>query len=76
MNSIRNAVKKILLPFLENVRVNILPRKSYGEILLQEARFIGELIGNLKSDGPIVEIGTHFGFSAQLFPLYKETDRP
>jgi len=34
-----------------------------GQIKIKEARFLGNLVSNLKSDGPIIEIGTLFGWS-------------
>jgi len=44
-------------------------------IYLTEAKFLGELVRELDSDGPIVEIGTYFAFSTRVIILHKEQDR-
>jgi hypothetical protein len=75
MRLIRSALRKALSPLLERSQSYALTKKSYGEISLQEARFLGELIRCLKAGGPIIEIGTHFGFSTQVICLYKGIDR-
>lgn len=46
-----------------------------GQIKLKEARFLGNLVSNLKSDGPIIEIGTLFGWSTRVICLFKEPNR-
>lgn len=49
--------------------------KTGGEITLTEARFLGELAAELPFDGPIIEIGTHFGFSTYVLSLFKAQAR-
>ena len=43
-----------------------------GQINLEESKFLGQLITNLKTEGPIVEIGTLFGWSTRIICLFKE----
>ena len=40
-----------------------------GEISLEEARFLSELVKSVQSNGPIVEIGTLFGKSTFVLLL-------
>lgn len=47
-------------------------RLPVGQISLAEARFLGTMIAALQSRGPIVEIGTLFGWSTRVMVLYKE----
>lgn len=49
--------------------------KTSGEITLTEARFLGELVAELSCDGPIIEIGTHLGFSTYILSLFKAQAR-
>ena len=49
--------------------------KTGGEITLSEARFLGDLAAELSFDGPIIEIGTHFGFSTYVLSLFKAQAR-
>jgi hypothetical protein len=46
-----------------------------GEISLTEARFLGDLVRNLETDGPVIEVGTLFGWSTRVMALYKGKDR-
>jgi len=46
-----------------------------GQISLSEARFLGELVRGLTGEGPIVEIGTLFGWSTRVMVLHKSPDR-
>ena len=46
-----------------------------GQVTLTEARFLGELVRSLHGDGPIIEIGTLFGWSTRVLVLQKETER-
>jgi predicted O-methyltransferase YrrM len=46
-----------------------------GQIHLDEARFLGDLVAGLSSEGPIVEIGTLFGFSTRVMVLRKSPGR-
>jgi predicted O-methyltransferase YrrM len=46
-----------------------------GQIRLDESRFLGELVSSLRGPGPIVEVGTLFGWSTRVMTLFKERDR-
>ncbi len=46
-----------------------------GQITLAEARFLAELMRGLASPGPIVEIGTLFGWSTSVIVLAKDPER-
>ena len=46
-----------------------------GQIRLDESRFLGELVSSLTEPGPIVEIGTLFGWSTRVMALFKDRDR-
>ena len=46
-----------------------------GQISLEESRFLGELASGLSGEGPIVEVGTLFGFSTRVLTLAKSQDR-
>jgi hypothetical protein len=46
-----------------------------GQISLGEARALGGLVAGLKQPGPIVEIGTLFGWSTRVMVLFKEPER-
>lgn len=48
---------------------------SGGQISLAESRFLGELVSNLSSPGPIVEIGTLFAWSTRIISLFKSASR-
>lgn len=45
---------------------------NMGQISLEEARLLGELVQESDSSRPIIEIGTLFGFSATVIALFKE----
>jgi predicted O-methyltransferase YrrM len=46
-----------------------------GQISLTEGRFLGSLVSALPGPGPIVEIGTLFGWSTRIMTLFKEPGR-
>lgn len=46
-----------------------------GQISLGEARALGSLVSGLGEPGPIVEIGTLFGWSTRVMVLFKEPER-
>jgi hypothetical protein len=46
-----------------------------GEINLAEARFLSALIRDLKDTGPIIEVGTLFGWSTRIMTCQKSEDR-
>src|SRR5688572_5138150 len=46
-----------------------------GQVSLTEARFLGELVRSLRATGPIVEIGTLFGWTARIITLNKDPGR-
>jgi predicted O-methyltransferase YrrM len=56
-------VRKLLRSYTRQCYYEAITNRSEGEISIGEARFLGSLISNLKTSGPIVEIGTHLGFS-------------
>jgi predicted O-methyltransferase YrrM len=46
-----------------------------GQITLDESRFLAELVAGLQRTGPIIEIGTLFGFSTRVMALVKSPER-
>lgn len=46
-----------------------------GQISLGEARALGGLVAGLTEPGPIVEVGTLFGWSTRVMVLFKEPER-
>jgi len=46
-----------------------------SQINLKESRFLGRLVSSLEYEGPIIEIGTLFGWSTRIICQLKETDR-
>ncbi len=46
-----------------------------GQITLKEARFLGQLVSNLETKGPIIEIGTLFGWSTRIICLFMDNGR-
>jgi predicted O-methyltransferase YrrM len=48
---------------------------TQGQISLAEARFLGGLVAGLAGPGPVVEIGTLFGFSTRVMVCAKAADR-
>lgn len=46
-----------------------------GQISLTESRFLGSLVGALSGPGPVIEIGTLFGWSTRVIALFKDRDR-
>lgn len=52
------------------------PILCQGHISVREAQVLSGLIRGLDSAGPIVEIGTLFGFSTMIMAIAKEAERP
>ena len=69
-------VRKLLRSYTRQCYYEAITNRSEGEISIGEARFLGSLISNLKTSGPIVEIGTHLGFSTLAMCLFKQDARP
>jgi predicted O-methyltransferase YrrM len=46
-----------------------------GQVTLTEARFLGDLVRSLSGTGPIIEIGTLFGWSTRVMALCKDPGR-
>lgn len=46
-----------------------------GQVSLEEARFLGATVNALKGPGPIIEVGTLFGWSTRVMCLFKEPAR-
>ena len=69
-------VRKLLRSYTRQCYYEAITNRSEGEISIGEARFLGNLISNLKTSGPIVEIGTHLGFSTLAMCLFKDDARP
>ena len=46
-----------------------------GQINLVEAKFLGQLVANLQTNGPIIEIGTLFGWSTRVICLFMDSER-
>lgn len=57
------------------VEQRLWPGMTDGRMGLEEARFLGDLVSNLTAPGPIVEIGTLFGWSTTIMALRKAPDR-
>ncbi len=49
--------------------------RAEGQIGISEARFLAELVRGLEDAGPIVEIGTLFGWSTRVIALAKDAGR-
>lgn len=49
--------------FIESL---LLPFATEGQVSIQEARFLGEIVRSLVSENDIVEIGTLFGRSTRI----------
>jgi hypothetical protein len=47
-----------------------------GQISLDEGRLLGDLVRNLQTPGPIIEVGTLFGHSARIIAMNKSPERP
>ncbi len=63
---------RLRLDFIER-RVG--PALATGQIAFGEARFLGDLVAGLTAPGPIVEVGTLFGWSTTIMALRKAPDR-
>jgi len=63
---------RLRLDFIEQ-RVG--PAFATGQIAFDEARFLGDLVAGLTAPGPIVEVGTLFGWSTTIMALRKAPDR-
>jgi predicted O-methyltransferase YrrM len=72
----KSIISGVFDPIIQKIIIQTLANKPGGEISLEESRFIGELVRSIRTEGPIVEIGTHFGRSAQVFCLFKDPMRP
>ena len=46
-----------------------------GQISIGEARALGKLVAEITEPGPIVEVGTLFGWSTRVMVLFKQPDR-
>jgi len=49
---------------------------DFGEITIEEARFLGDLVRGASPDGPIIEIGTLFGWSTKVLAMAKSVGQP
>jgi len=58
-------------PAERQITLGQLASLSFGEITLEEARFLGELVRRAPSDGPMIEVGTLFGWSTRIIALAK-----
>jgi predicted O-methyltransferase YrrM len=47
-----------------------------GQISIAEGSFLGYLVRSLQSHGPIIEIGTLFGYSTRIIAMNKSPERP
>jgi predicted O-methyltransferase YrrM len=47
-----------------------------AEVSIEEARFLGELIGRTDPADPIIEIGTLFGHSTSVMTMFKAPEQP
>lgn len=52
------------------------PILCQGHISVREAQVLSGLIRSLRTPGPIIEIGTLFGFSTMIMAIAKEPERP
>lgn len=58
-------VQEVLVPFV-----------TFGQISLEEARYLAELAQQARGTQPIIEIGTLFGSSTKVLLLNKDHDQP
>ena len=63
---------RLRLDFIER---KLGPAFATGQIAFAEARFLGDLVAGLTAPGPIIEIGTLFGWSTTVMTLRKAPDR-
>lgn len=63
----------VLQRFVDGVLV---PFATYGQISLEEARFLSELAAEAQSERPIIEIGSLFGSSTKVLLTAKKPDQP
>jgi predicted O-methyltransferase YrrM len=69
-------MKEMILSIIsQKFKYNAIANKGVGEISIKEGRFLGNLVSNIETIGPIVEIGKHFGFSTIIMCLFKEEGR-
>src|SRR5262245_57791757 len=52
------------------------PLLTKGHISVREARALSKEIRSLQTSGPIIEVGTLFGFSTVIIAVAKEIERP
>jgi len=57
---------------INKYKIGAILDKLDGEITLEEASFLGELVRGIDSDGPIIEIGTHLGYSSTIMAMNKK----
>lgn len=58
-----------------NSTVEAAIRPPIGQISINESRYLGQLVTGLTATGPIIEIGTLFGWSTRIIALFKSPDR-
>ena len=79
LRSFLKAQSPFLLSIISNYRAQLIERAlleiSRGEITLNESIFLGDLIRNLRSSGPIIEIGTLFGRSTLIIIENKDPEQ-
>jgi len=49
---------------------------NFGEILIDEARFLTDLVKGAPTEGPMLEIGTLFGWSTRIMAIAKPAQQP
>jgi|GEM_PF-1851500 len=62
-------------PAERQITLGQLASLEFGEITIEEARFLGDLVRCVSSDGPIIEIGTLFGWSTRIMALAKPVEK-
>lgn len=58
-------------PQYRQVTLGQLASLEFGEITIEEARFLGDLVRRAPADGPIIEVGTLFGWSTRIMAMAK-----
>lgn len=62
-------------PAERTITLGQLTSLAFGEITIDEARGLGELVRRAPKEGPIIEIGTLFGWSTRIMALAKPVDQ-
>lgn len=89
-NVIKSCVRKVLrkagyelcrlpnqvVPEQRCISLGQLVSSNFGEITALEARFLADVIRSAPSDGPIIEIGTLFGWSTKVIMMAKPIGQP